>query len=242
MKRKRDMQPWMCVHGGTSCSIIAIVGTTMIVANVGDSAGVLCASHQDLDESLIKIVGDAGFDDDLVKSEMFFESNDETKMQMEEPAMEPLMFGVETLQSSQQSHPRAGACGNGQAVASKRVVVLTGDHSPENPSEFERFRQYWPLEADSSQPRLLVVYDARTHDKARCNSVFELQDGQPTVTNRGKYYKNVRSEWASLVATPPSARFQDALAFTRSIGDFHLHTFGTWTQRNCRGDFISYMH
>ena len=37
-----------------------------------------------------------------------------------------------------------------------------------------------------------------------------------------RYYKNVRKEWASLVATPTSARFQDALAFTRSIGDFHL--------------------
>lgn len=41
------------------------------------------------------------------------------------------------------------------------------------------------------------------------------------------YYKNVRKEWASLVSTPASARFQDALAFTRSLGDLHLHTYGT---------------
>jgi hypothetical protein len=41
-----------------------------------------------------------------------------------------------------------------------------------------------------------------------------------------RYYKNVRNEWASLVATPPSAQFQDALAFTRSLGDFHLQTYG----------------
>jgi serine/threonine protein phosphatase PrpC len=40
------------------------------------------------------------------------------------------------------------------------------------------------------------------------------------------YYKNVRKEWASLVAAPSYARFQDALAFTRSIGDFHLHVYG----------------
>lgn len=40
------------------------------------------------------------------------------------------------------------------------------------------------------------------------------------------YYKNVRREWASLVAAPPTAKFQDALAFTRSIGDFHLHIYG----------------
>jgi hypothetical protein len=28
------------------------------------------------------------------------------------------------------------------------------------------------------------------------------------------------------VAAPSYARFQDALAFTRSIGDFHLHVYG----------------
>ena len=51
-------------------------------------------------------------------------------------------------------------------------------------------------------------------------------DGSPIVTNKGSYYKNVRKEWASLVSTPSSARFQDALAFTRSLGDLHLHTYG----------------
>ena len=46
------------------------------------------------------------------------------------------------------------------------------------------------------------------------------------VTVNRSYYKNVRKEWASLVATPSYARFQDALAFTRSLGDLHLHTYG----------------
>lgn len=36
----------------------------------------------------------------------------------------------------------------------------------------------------------------------------------------------MRREWASLVSTPTYARFQDALAFTRSLGDLHLHTYG----------------
>jgi hypothetical protein len=72
-----------------------------------------------------------------------------------------------------------------------------------------------------------VVYDASQQDKSRCPPVFELDgSGNPVVTNRGSYYKNVRREWASLVAAPPSAKFQDALAFTRSIGDFHLHIYG----------------
>ena len=36
----------------------------------------------------------------------------------------------------------------------------------------------------------------------------------------------MRHEWASLVTTPTHAAFQDALAFTRSLGDFHLQTYG----------------
>lgn len=42
MKRKSSSQPWSCVHGGSSCSIIAIVGNTLYSANVGDSTVTLC--------------------------------------------------------------------------------------------------------------------------------------------------------------------------------------------------------
>ena len=73
----------------------------------------------------------------------------------------------------------------------------------------------------------IVVYDASSHDKTRCCPVFRLDAaGVPTVTNDGRYYKNVRKEWASLVSTPSSAAYQDALAFTRSMGDLHLHAYG----------------
>jgi hypothetical protein len=81
--------------------------------------------------------------------------------------------------------------------------------------------------ADPRHPALKIVYDAQLSDKHRCPNVFDIgPDGQPLVTNHGKYYKNVRREWASLVATPTTARFQDALAFTRSMGDLHLHVYG----------------
>lgn len=49
------------------------------------------------------------------------------------------------------------------------------------------------------------------------------------------YFKNVRKEWASLVSTPPYAQFQDALAFTRSLGDLHLHLYGEQRERCPRG-------
>ena len=88
-------------------------------------------------------------------------------------------------------------------------------------------RDFRPREGDTNHPSLNVVYDTPSHEKARCPSVFVLNDdGSPIVTNKGSYYKNVRKEWASLVSTPSSARFQDALAFTRSLGDLHLHTYG----------------
>ena len=48
----------------------------------------------------------------------------------------------------------------------------------------------------------------------------------PFAARAGTYYKNVRSEWASIVATPPQTGFQDALAFTRSLGDLHLQSYG----------------
>jgi hypothetical protein len=31
-----------------------------------------------------------------------------------------------------------------------------------------------------------------------------------------------------LVSTPKTAKYQDALAFTRSLGDLHLHTYGNY--------------
>ena len=85
------------------------------------------------------------------------------------------------------------------------------------------------MNSNSSRPRpaLHVVYDSPSHEKQRCPPCFvENTDGEPMLTNKGRYYKNVRREWASLVSTPVYAKYNDALAFTRSIGDFHLHCYG----------------
>ena len=64
-------------------------------------------------------------------------------------------------------------------------------------------------------PEMRFVYDAPARVKHECRSCFAVNavNGEPSVTNCGEYYKNVRSEWASLVTTPPTARFQDALPF-----------------------------
>ena len=112
--------------------------------------------------------------------------------------------------------------------AEATVSVLTADHGPENPEEFYRMRQQLPCpKRGKQQPSMLFVYDGSARAKTDCNSIFRVNaDNTATVTNRGTYYKSVRNEWASLVTTPPHARFQDALAFTRSVGDLHLQVYG----------------
>ena len=106
-------------------------------------------------------------------------------------------------------------------------LVLTCEHSPESISEYMRMMAFRHREGDETQPALSFVYDSPTQDKSQCPPIFfrDVNDIL-AVTGKGKYVKNVRREWASIVSTPASARFQDGLAFTRSLADFHLQTYG----------------
>ena len=106
---------------------------------------------------------------------------------------------------------------------------LTANHSPENVDEYRRVRAARPHPRIPGKPELRFVYDSLSWSKSACRDVFNIIDSQTddvAVSNIGEYYKNVRQEWASLVCTPPGAEFQDALAFTRSLGDFHLQSYG----------------
>ena len=115
----------------------------------------------------------------------------------------------------------------GAAVFSAKEI--TANHSPEEPSEYHRIRLFRSKPDDSTRPSLRFVYDSLNYSKSNCHDVFEHLDASGVrmrISGRGEYYKNVRQEWATLVCTPSSAKFQDALAFTRSLGDFHLQTYG----------------
>jgi len=118
---------------------------------------------------------------------------------------------------------------------------LSAEHSPESVEEFERVRKFKALVGHDNPsgpiPEMRFVYDAPSFSKSQCPPIFELAaNGTIRVTGNGRYYKNVRSEWATLVTTPPNARFQDALAFTRSLGDLHLHVYGV----SCRPTVAEY--
>ena len=108
-------------------------------------------------------------------------------------------------------------------------TVLSAEHSPETPSEYTRMREFRPCpHRGTNFSEMLFVYDAPSYSKYDCPDVFRVEGetATPVVTNNGRYYKSVRNEWATLVTTPPHSRFQDALAFTRSVGDLHLQTYG----------------
>lgn len=130
------------------------------------------------------------------------------------------------------------------AEVSSSYMELSADHSPESHTEFARMHAYRPCPSGTPhKPELLFVYDSFTASKLQCPPIFDFPAAGaatsagnssssssispgPVKTERGSYYKNVRCEWATLVATPPHAPFQDALAFTRSLGDLHLQTYG----------------
>lgn len=189
-----------CVHGGSSCSIIALIGSKLYIASVGDSSGILCTDKNVLNQSHLQRMGDAATGG----------RNDES-------------MDVEGGASTAVRGRNAASV----ATTNSDTLVITAEHSPESVSEFIRLRTFRSRETDANYPALLVVYDSPTQDKTLCPPVYSLDAaGNPTVTNNGRYYKNVRKEWASLVSTPPTAEYQDALAFTRSLGDLHLSTYG----------------
>jgi len=193
LSRNNPAFKWSLVSGGTTCTIVALVGHELYIANVGDSNAILCSTSPILSKSMIEYIADAGIPD------------------AEKHAAKVAKMNFEYS----------------QGVDMSNNIILTSDHSPENPLEYYRLRDAKCKEDDPMQPEICVVYDKQDIDKPRCPPVFKIgQDGNITRTNKGAYYKNVRKEWASLVTTPSDAKYQDALAFTRSLGDFSLNSYG----------------
>lgn len=52
-----------CVHGGSSCSIVAIVGHMCYIANVGDSSGLICTPHAVLTRNDIVPIVDSSYEE-----------------------------------------------------------------------------------------------------------------------------------------------------------------------------------
>lgn len=276
MKRRPPSEFWSCVHGGTSCSMAALVGSSLYIANVGDSSGILCASGPILSRDDLVHIQDAGlgetYESYVASTAVVAATTTASTTSNAADAASPPPGGQfipsgscgiignngnSGISSNSRAQYRAGS-NNDNADGQLSTLMITAEHSPESSYEYQRLRDYRSRLDSEHLPALLVVYDSSSHDKTRCAPVFDPRNnfnnnnnnsaatnldnistasmgGKMTdddkhrilvATGKGSYYKNVRKEWASLVATPPYAKFQDALAFTRSLGDLHLHTYG----------------
>lgn len=108
------------------------------------------------------------------------------------------------------------------------TLIITRDHSPDNPEEYRRMREFRHSEKDPNCAEMVCIYDEQGTPKPACEPIFYFaEDGAPTVREDAQfYYKNVRKDRATYVSTPFDAHYQDALASTRSMGDFNLNPFG----------------
>uniref|UniRef100_A0A7S2RFN5 PPM-type phosphatase domain-containing protein n=1 Tax=Rhizochromulina marina TaxID=1034831 RepID=A0A7S2RFN5_9STRA len=292
LKRRHAHLPWICVHGGSSCSLVLLLdGTRLLSANVGDSSvllgrirrtGGVCETLPIPENCMIRLAdlasehlhdadinqlldGGATSSGSKKRSRAFLSmlASRENSYSSEEyaaPSLSTPAVASATTSSAASALPASispeapPSPSKPVAVYDRRLPVpgetfptptpagatssyllFCAEHSPESPLEFERLRRVRPASSRERRghPELLMVYDSPGHGgggKAACPPIFELNPADisqlPTVLNKGRYYKNVRSEWASLISTPRPARFQDALAFTRSLGDLHLQSYG----------------
>lgn len=194
-------QQQSCLRGGTTASIVVILdgGRKIWTANVGDSSVALGAKH---DGVRIK------------RSDLLELQEDDVNNEPEAPSTHTKSKSRATTSSS-------------NFTGSTKVVMLTGDHSPDNKREFLRARAFRPCESDRNEPELRFLFDS-SDPRSKRKSIFHVdaKSGELTQSKKGDYLKNVRDEWATLVATPIESPFPDSLAFTRSLGDFHMHTYG----------------
>lgn len=200
VKRQAADQQHSCVRGGTTATIVVVLdgGRKIWTANVGDSSVALGTKH---DGVRIK-------------------RSDVSELPEEERPEAP--NGAITKPSG-----RAMTSSSSFNTGSSKIVMLTGDHSPDNSREFLRARAFRACEVDNNQPALRFLFDSSDpRSKRRPIFLVDAKSGELTQNKKGDYLKNVRDEWATLVATPVESLFPDSLAFTRSLGDFHMHAYG----------------
>ena len=109
-------------------------------------------------------------------------------------------------------------------------MVLTGNHSPNNPTEYTRMRTFCPSDKNKLFASAEFIYDNQINDKTYCSPIFRIhENGNPIIIPAiagNCYYKNVRKEYASYVVTPKHAEQESRLSNTRSLGDHNLKQYG----------------
>ena len=66
---------------------------------------------------------------------------------------------------------------------SSNILVLTGNHSPNNPTEYTRMRTECPSVTNKLNASAEFIYDNQVKDKTTCSSIFDISEtsGKPIV-------------------------------------------------------------
>lgn len=209
-KRRFPTHSFTNAGGGTMLTIAVLKGGQLFIANVGDCNAQLCTETPVMTQDMLRYEKDADV------------SNVVDRPTLEEAAnaIQAILEGTNVAEVSQET-PTA-------VSSTTDSLVLTSDHSPMNPKEYVRMRKFRPSEEDPLKAEMLFVYDEQDTPKPYCQPVFTIgEDGVPTVRDDVPYYyKNVCKERAAYVSVPANAYLPDALASTRSMGDFNIATYG----------------
>ena len=112
------------------------------------------------------------------------------------------------------------------SVSATKYLMLTADHSPNNPKEYMRMRDIAPSPYTPNKANINIIYDnQRITNKIMCCQVFNISNPIPTILTcpiDSGYHKNVRHEYATYLLNQEN----NLLAFTRSMGDFHMYPYG----------------
>lgn len=187
LKRKPPSEQWTCVHGGTACSIVAIIDTEMYISNVGDSTGTLCSTQPIFYPNDIEYITDAAFTDGRLppsrhRAEVPIDINSALSPQTVF-TQSTAAIGAAATTTGNSASPDTGPVSVGSDT-----LVFTAEHSPESLYEFERLRRFRSREGDSNIPSLIIVYDSGSHDKSKCQPVFKKNtEGSFYVANQGRW-------------------------------------------------------
>jgi serine/threonine protein phosphatase PrpC len=205
-----DDDDGICIRGGTCATVTVLLhgGRTILTANVGDSAALLGAREPMLSPNDVR-----------------------TRTHAQTRNGVGINIPSKTTQATPTTTTPDGLTLRFRDEIKKESVVLTGNHSADCESEFLRVRRH---SFGSPEAQVQFVYDCShpspTHSRStrkQRSPIFNVsQRGLVHHNMVGDYYKNVRDEWATIVTTPVEAPFPDSLAFTRSLGDFHMHAYG----------------
>jgi hypothetical protein len=213
MKRRQAADNWACVHGGTSCSIVALVRGELYIANVGDSAGILCSAQGPLFGTDLEYLHDSAVATKLNRLAVGMccatdsaatgaaspakpsssgsgdnkSSDINTSGNSSNSGHSSSVGGAHSPSNSRSTSAAATAGCSSSGAGGISTLLVTAEHSPECPYEYSRLHRFRARDGNAALPALVVVYDSSSNDKTRCAPVFERNAaGVPVVTNKGR--------------------------------------------------------